>query len=535
MSVPRRRRSGVMAFALSVAFLATGLISAPVTHAAGNGPSVRLVPSIDKVTLKRPQGQRAYLDLGVYVAAVGGAFEIQASRPDYDTAVSVWQVVRSGGTVTQFPLPSSVENDWRGLSRFLHLVVTDADGNVVLDRFHAFCPGAGDLARVSDDGPDIPTYPQFCGGNPFTLGAVWGIDAGWASSAFGYGTNDAIKGPDGHYTATVSISPDYQALFDIPAQDSSVTVDVRVKTTKGNTCLPFCGGSVPRPGGGLRGPNTPAVGPPTASVPIMTDPDPSIRPDLIALPAWGITIDHQRKRNRDFLDFGATVWDKGPSPMVVEGFRRPGEPIMDGWEYFYDERRTRRPGAGRRPDVRRPPGSSALALRAVRPVLPARRRSDPDRPQREDRVLPGADGRDRHDRARGGVEPVLDRTRDRLRQPGFDLDPRGASDRMGRHVLPGASRTVVRHHGPAQRHVLHRRRGEPRRSPDRGQHVQQRRAAQDQAPRASRDTGRSSCRCGTGSTRRPATGAGEASRRSRSRSSVRRASPRPRCATCAAR
>ena len=41
---------------------------------------------------------------------------------------------------------------------------------------------------------------------------MWGIDSGWASSAFGYGTNDSINGPDGHYTATVSIADTYQAL-----------------------------------------------------------------------------------------------------------------------------------------------------------------------------------------------------------------------------------------------------------------------------------------------------------------------------------
>jgi hypothetical protein len=333
MSAPRRRRSGATAFALSVVLMTAGIISAPA-QAAGNGPSVRLVSGIDKVTLKRSPGGRAYLDIGVYVASVGGAFEIQANRPDYDTPVSVWQIVRSGNTSTPYPLPSSIENDWKGLSRFVHVVVTDADGTVVLDRFHAFCPGSGELARVSDDGPDIATYPQFCGGNPFTLGAVWGIDSGWASNAFGYGTSDAIKGPDGHYTATVSIAPEYQALFGVAPQDASVSVDVRVKTTKGSTCLPFCDGDVPRPGPAPR--DAAAIsGPPSASVPIMTDPDPSIRPDLVALPAWGITIDHQRKGNRDFLDFGATVWDKGPSPMVVEGFRRPGEPIMDGWEYFY--------------------------------------------------------------------------------------------------------------------------------------------------------------------------------------------------------
>ncbi len=335
MSAPRGHRSNTIAFALSVVLMATGIVSAPVVHAAGNGPTVRLVSGADKVTLKRPPGRRAYLDIGAYVASIGGSFEVWASRPDYDTPVSVWQVVRSGNTITKYPLPAWVENEWMGLSRFVHVVVTDADGRVVLDRHHSFCPGAGELARVSDDGPDIATYPQFCGGNPFTLGAVWGIDSGWASSAFGYGTNDSIKGPDGHYTATVSIDSKYQTLFGISPDDASVSIDVRIKTTKRTTCLPFCGGGVGR-AGQRAGETDAVVGAPSASVPIMTDPDPSLRPDLVALPAWGISVSHQRKGNRDFLDFGATVWDKGPSPLVVEGFRRPGEPIMDGWEYFYE-------------------------------------------------------------------------------------------------------------------------------------------------------------------------------------------------------
>ena len=105
MSGRRRRRTGVMAFAVSVILIATGSISAPVVHAAGNGPSVRLIAGTDKVTLKRPPGRRAYLDIGAYVAAVGGAFEIWASRPDYDTPVSVWQVVRSGRLDHEVPTP----------------------------------------------------------------------------------------------------------------------------------------------------------------------------------------------------------------------------------------------------------------------------------------------------------------------------------------------------------------------------------------------------------------------------------------------
>ena len=56
-------------------------------------------------------------------------------------------------------------------------------------------------------------------------------------------------------------------------------------------------------------------------------------PDLIPLPAWGMGID--RQGGRDYLDFGATVWDAGPAPMDVEGFRRPGTNIMDAFQYFF--------------------------------------------------------------------------------------------------------------------------------------------------------------------------------------------------------
>src|SRR4029077_5405667 len=149
--------------------------------------------------------------------------------------------------ITKIPLPSWVQSNWLGLSKFVHVSVTDSAGNVVLDRYHPFCPGAGELDRITDAGPDVATYPQYCGGNPFTLGAVWGIDTGWSSNIFGYGSNDAIKGPDGHYTAAISIAPMYQALFGVTTSDASVSVDVRVKTSKHSGCIPFCGG------GGLPG------------------------------------------------------------------------------------------------------------------------------------------------------------------------------------------------------------------------------------------------------------------------------------------
>jgi Lysyl oxidase len=73
---------------------------------------------------------------------------------------------------------------------------------------------------------------------------------------------------------------------------------------------------------------------PTAAVPDVSDPDPSTVPDLVALPLWSFTTFD--RRGRDYLGFAATPWNAGPAPMVVEGFRRSGEAVMDAYQYFRD-------------------------------------------------------------------------------------------------------------------------------------------------------------------------------------------------------
>jgi hypothetical protein len=256
------------------------------------------------------------------VAATGEAFEIRVGRDDYDHPVEVVQHDDSDGT--DRPLPASVARGMIGLRRFLHVTVTSASGRVVLDRFHAFCP-SGELARVNDDGPQVPRYPQFCTANPFTLGTVWGIDDGWAVGALGYNVNDSIKGPDGRYTVTVSIPDRYVDLLGIDPDDATVSVEARVVTDGGgSSCPPLC-----FPEGSRRD----ALDRPARTTPTLPVPDPSVEPDLVALPAWGIFVDS--RRHRDFLDFGATVWNAGPSPLVVEGFRQPDEAVMDAYQYFY--------------------------------------------------------------------------------------------------------------------------------------------------------------------------------------------------------
>ncbi len=73
-------------------------------------------------------------------------------------------------------------------------------------------------------------------------------------------------------------------------------------------------------------------------MPEQVSPNENTLPDLIPTPSWGIGTSHILQK--DYLNFGATVWNVGPAPMVVEGFRQPGEAVMDAYEYFYrdDER-----------------------------------------------------------------------------------------------------------------------------------------------------------------------------------------------------
>lgn len=328
MSGTPRRRSGATAFVLSIFVFASGLLQAQVARAVTSGPSLRLVVGQNKVTLKRPEGRPAYLDIGAYVASEGGPFELWARRPDYDHPATLWQVVPApGGGTSTVPLDASLlAPGWRGLSRFFRVTVTNEAGDVVLDRYHPFCPGTGDLARVDDDGPATPTYPQLCSGNPFTLGAVWGIDDGWASSLFGYGSVDRVKGPDGRYTATVSIAPEYVTLFGIDAADATASVQLVVRSTKRQICREICPGDVSGPASSVAS---------RMSVPTDPSPDPSLLPDLVALPAWGISIETDPRSGREFLDFSATVWNAGPAPLVVEGFRAPGQQVMAAWQYVY--------------------------------------------------------------------------------------------------------------------------------------------------------------------------------------------------------
>jgi hypothetical protein len=184
---------------------------------------------------------------------------------------------------------------------------------------YPFCPNTYSRARLSDAGPITSVYPYICGGNPFTRGTVWGIDDQWAVNPIGdYGFS--FEGENGRYRVRVWIDPAWTEALGIRAADAEATVRVEV----------VGGGGVVVDDPVERPSSAPAAG---ALVADVTNPPAESLPDLIALPAWGISI--YRHRGREYLAFNATEWNAGPGTLVVEGFRGVDREEMDAFQYFH--------------------------------------------------------------------------------------------------------------------------------------------------------------------------------------------------------
>ncbi len=297
------------------------MVAASPARAAAGTP--KLFAQNSEITLHRRNNGPVFLNAGVFVTAVGGDLEFHVGRDDgYLSPITASQW--ADGAKVQDLDPSLVDG-WLGLAGFLHVQIKHPAGIVIEDRDMTWCPGGYGMQRVDDSGPDIQRLPQFgCYTMPFTLGTVWGIDQGWAapvSDRYGSAEPVYISGPDGVYHVTYSFPRPVARAFGIPREDRWAKVTVHVETTKkgrtaGRVAAASADDAAPR-------------------VPTDLTPDPSTVPDLIPLPAFGMGIYHRRSGG-DFLAFGANIWNSGPSPMVVEGFRQKDSNVMNAYQYFYD-------------------------------------------------------------------------------------------------------------------------------------------------------------------------------------------------------
>jgi hypothetical protein len=326
---------------IAIASLLVSLL-ASTPAAATPTPQLWLVAAAPAVTIERYPGEQVDLDLGANIVAGSRPFEIHVKRASYHDPIVATQIVRRGQTRT---LPAGLVRDFSGFSRFLHLTITNAAGRTVVDRDQGFCPNGWEPMRTRPDVPPTSPYPQLCDTNPFTLGSVWGLQAGWAVNTAMSGFQNRIDVDrllDGTYTAKLEVNQPYRQLFGVPSAQASATVKVTIRTrTDGGagaaSATPRTTASAAQASSSRAAPQ-PAPRPTTgrARVPAR------FRPDLRPLPAWAISVIGPEEAGgpatgpQQYLAFNANVWNAGPSPLVVDGFRRPGTMLMDAYQYFFD-------------------------------------------------------------------------------------------------------------------------------------------------------------------------------------------------------
>ena len=303
------------AFAIAASYLM--IDSAPTTAdpSAEQSAPLTLRAGAKSVTAIK-YGKWVELDLGTYAVAGEEPFEIRATRASYaKPIVGTWK--SANGDVA---LPKVAMKGFHGLLKFYKLTIKDAKGETVFSRRKAFCP-SGESVRIRPDAPAVSPYPWSCGGRmPFTLGGVWGFEAGHGVPLpASLSLKDKLK--PGKYRATVAITKKYRRIFDISASDA--TAEVKVRVHRAQDCEDGCR-TRRETRSATASPGERPTGPPRV-------PEAGPKPDLRSVPAWGIRV-----RKGKFLAFSATVWNAGNSPLVVDGFRRKNRALMNAYQYFFD-------------------------------------------------------------------------------------------------------------------------------------------------------------------------------------------------------
>jgi hypothetical protein len=328
----------ILAIAVATSAVAASAPGALAQIAAPPEPSLRLVTSSKSVELTRyvdEDGNSWFEDRSIgihFVAAKKTPFDVRVTRKSYKDPIVAKQLVRKGNTNVWKTLPAGLVKNWYGFDDFTRLTLTDAAGKTVLDGKHPFCANSGASVRYTPDAPATSPYPYGCPWNPFTLGSVWGLQRGWAAEAIDpYGMFDPGELADGTYTAKVSVEKKYRDLLRVAATEGQVKLTI--KTVKLEDPHAFARaknkprGVTPKPA--AKEPTGPGAVPKNGP-----------KPDLRALPAWSIwaegDLPETPEVEKDTLSFAANVWNAGPSPLVVDGFRRANEDLMDAYQYFYD-------------------------------------------------------------------------------------------------------------------------------------------------------------------------------------------------------
>ena len=334
-----RRLVDARLLTLSLLIALLGVVAAPGGNAASKTPGLRLISILDHVDAVQFPDSDLFIPSGVYIAATGGAFEIDATATSSGSAV-LWQVTRDANGVHRIRriTPAGPVAIGDGLPAFFHATLTDSSGKTVASSDAPFCPSGGfGNARADATGPDKPSFPYFCG-SALTKRMVWGLDKGWATVLAIDLPPQNI--PDGDYRMTLAIASTYRRQLGIPSSAGAATFDVTVTT---ETDPGPCPAELPCPfarAATTGGPKAHTEGPYVRLAETQgTDGIHGVGaqglPNLEALPAHDFSVENNPDDGHDYLNFGATIWNGGSGPFVVEGFRSTSAEVMKATQFIY--------------------------------------------------------------------------------------------------------------------------------------------------------------------------------------------------------
>jgi hypothetical protein len=326
-----------VALAALTAMVVAPAVSSPLASASSySGPTLLVTTPAVTATIYSSgiPGDPDWIDVSpsVYVAAGSAPLAIHVRRPRYDRPLRVSASVGNRWRT----LPSDAVDGWNGLRDFVHATWTDASGHELLSTSTTWCPNNGARARLTPTARTTSRFLGWCPTHPFMTGMAWGIDAGWAAQLpLGDLTTGLTLTPGQTYHLHIALDARIAGLLSMPpsSRSADITVDAVAAAFPGPlpkaTTRPALGGTPGVLGNAHleRGVAAPRLSTPNTHVPANS------LPDLVPLPALGITT--HLEDGRDLLDFGATVSNMGPGPLVVEGFRAGSAPVMAGYQFFY--------------------------------------------------------------------------------------------------------------------------------------------------------------------------------------------------------
>lgn len=308
--------------------------------AGASPPRADLVVVRARVALNAPtpQGPRP-LPVVAYLVNRGGAVEVHARRTPGAPAWHAAQITDGAPS----PLPPGVRVGPTGIEDAVVVTVLDRSRAVVRRRALDICLN-DDALRLGPSGPAESGFPLGCVTHPFGTGLRMGLDTDYGvridlGPAVGY------RLAAGAYTLRVRMRPAVAEWLGMAPRDRAATLALRVHRVRaprgaaGRGLVDVFGTS--EPAGTHREPRyrrpSRGVPPATGAVPPADG-----LPDLAALPAYDIqtaTVRTGGGGTLDTLQFAATVWNAGPGPLIVEGFRPGRSPRMAAYQFF------RRPGS----------------------------------------------------------------------------------------------------------------------------------------------------------------------------------------------